>query len=178
MFAGNIGEAQSFDTLLNAAFLLKNENIEIHWIIIGEGRMKAEVESKLVDLDLVNNFHLLGSFPSYEMPDFFSCADALVVSLKDNPIFSNTIPSKIQSYLACGKPIIASLNGEGSRIVTEAKAGFVCNAEDAFALKESIKSFLLLSSDERKILGVNGRAYFEQEFSREMLIDKLEQILS
>ena len=178
MFAGNIGEAQSFDTLLKAAFLLKEENIEINWIIIGTGRMKADVESKIKELDLFGNFHLLGSFPSSDMPDFFSCADALIVSLKNNPIFSITIPSKIQAYLASGKPIIASLNGEGSRIIKEAKAGFVSNAEDAFALKESVKSFILLSLDERKILGENARKYFDKEFSREILIDKFEAIFS
>lgn len=178
MFAGNIGEAQSFDTLLKAAFLLKDEKIEIHWIIIGTGRLKAEVELKIKELGLIGSFHLLGSYPSIDMPDFFSCVDALIVSLKNSPIFSITIPSKIQSYLACGKPIIASLNGEGARIIKEAKAGFVCNAEDAFALKESVKSFLLLSVDERKILGENGRKYFDQEFSREILIDKFEVILS
>jgi glycosyltransferase involved in cell wall biosynthesis len=177
MFAGNIGDAQSFDTLLNAALLLQNENIEVQWLILGDGRMKTYVEKKIVELGLCNYFHLLGSYPSYDMPNYFSCADALLVSLKNDPIFSLTIPSKIQSYMACGKPIIATLNGEGARIIMEANAGFATKSEDSIALKDSIKKFLLLSLDEKSELGKNARKYFECEFEREFLVNKLELIL-
>jgi glycosyltransferase involved in cell wall biosynthesis len=178
MFAGNIGEAQSFDTLISTAVLLKEENIDVKWIILGDGRLKSYVKNKIAELDLNNNFYLLGSYPGTEMPEYFSCADALLVSLKSDPIFSLTIPSKIQSYLACGKPIITSLDGEGSRIVEEANAGFVSKSEDAIALKNSIKNFILLSSEGKKQLGYNARSYFEREFEREMLVDRLEQIIS
>ncbi len=178
MFAGNIGESQSFDTLLNAAVLLKNDSIDVHWIILGEGRMRNYVQTKIVELKLENNFHLIGAFPSTEMPSFFSCADALIVSLKKDPIFAHTIPSKIQSYLACGKPIITSLDGEGSRIIEEAKAGFSSPAEDPSALANTIKKFLDLTVNEQKVLGENARNYFDREFERELLVDKLESILS
>jgi glycosyltransferase involved in cell wall biosynthesis len=177
MFAGNIGEAQSFDTLLKAAVLLKEDFIEVHWVILGEGRMKNFVQSKIVEFKLESNFHLLGAFPSTEMPSFFSCADALIVSLKKDPIFSYTIPSKVQSYLACGKPIITSLDGEGSRIVEESNAGFISPSEDPIALANTIKKFLDLTVEEQKILGYNARNYFDKEFERELLIDKLESIL-
>jgi glycosyltransferase involved in cell wall biosynthesis len=177
MFAGNIGEAQSFDTLLNAALILKNELIDVKWIILGDGRMKQYVKQKIKELNLENNFYLLGSFASTEMPKYFSCADALIVSLKKDPIFSLTIPSKIQSYLACGKPIITCLDGEGSRIIEEANAGFTSPSENPIALTEIIKRFLNLSSDERKLLGKNARNYFNMEFEREFLVDKLEDIL-
>jgi glycosyltransferase involved in cell wall biosynthesis len=178
IFAGNIGEAQSFDTLLKAAELLKNENNEVQWLILGEGRMKSYVQQKINEIGLNDNFHLLGSYPSYDMPGYFSCADALLVSLKNDPIFSLTIPSKIQSYMACGKPIIASLDGEGARIIREANAGFTSNSEDPLGLKDSIKKILSLSLEERLSLGKNARNYFEREFEREMLVDKLEIILS
>lgn len=178
MFAGNIGESQSFETLLTAAKLLKDENILVNWLILGEGRMMNYVKKKIVDLDLEQNFLLLGSFPSEMMPDYFSCSDVLLVSLKKDLIFSLTIPSKIQSYLACGKPIIACLNGEGSRIIEEANAGFTSNAEDPIALKIAIKKALALSHDELSQLGMNARIYFEKEFERNRLINKLEQILS
>lgn len=177
MFAGNIGESQSFDTLLNAAVLLKKDFIDVHWVILGEGRMMNYVQSKIVELELESNFHLLGAFPSTEMPSFFSCADALIVSLKKDPIFSHTIPSKIQSYLACGKPIITSLDGEGSRVVEEANAGFISPSEDPIALAETVKKFLALSIEEQTALGSNARKYFDIEFERELLVDKLESIL-
>jgi glycosyltransferase involved in cell wall biosynthesis len=177
MFAGNIGEAQSFDTLLKAASILKKELIDVKWIILGDGRMKGYVNQKIKELNLEDNFFLLGAFPSTEMPKYFSCADALVVSLKKDPIFALTIPSKIQSYLACGKPIITSLDGEGSKIIEEANAGFTSPSEDCEGLVANIKKFLTLSNDEQKILGQNGRAYFNIEFEREILVDRLEKIL-
>ena len=178
IFAGNIGEAQSFDTLLSTAKMLKEENKLVYWLILGDGRMKVYVKNKITELGLEDNFLLLGSYPTDKMPEYFSCADLLLVSLKKNPIFSLTIPSKIQSYMACGKPIIASLDGEGSRIIEEAKAGFTSEAEDAVALKNSINKALTLSPDELFQLGINARNYFEKEFERSQLIEKLELILS
>ena len=178
MFAGNIGEAQSFDTLLKAASILKNELIDVKWIILGDGRMKEYVNLKIKELNLENNFFLLGAFPSAEMPKYFSCADVLIVSLKKDPIFALTIPSKIQSYLACGKPILSSLDGEGSRIIEEAKAGFTSPSEDPNALVANVKKFLTLSIDEQRELGHNARSYFNHEFERELLVDKLESLLN
>jgi glycosyltransferase involved in cell wall biosynthesis len=178
MFAGNIGEAQSFDTLLKAAKLLKDEGVTVNWLILGEGRLKEYVHNKIIEYNLQENFILMGSFPSEMMPDYFSCADMLIVSLKDDPIFSMTIPSKIQSYLACGKPIITSLNGEGSRIVQEAKAGFTSKAEDPIDLANNLKKALRLTQVELKNLGENSRNYFEKEFERNQLINRLEIIIS
>lgn len=177
MFAGNIGESQSFDTLLNAAAILKSDYKDLHWVILGEGRMKDYVKSKIIELKLESNFHLLGAYPSTEIPSFFSCADALIVSLKKDLIFSYTIPSKIQSYLACGKPIITSLDGEGSRVIEEANAGFTSPSEDPLALANTIKKFISLNANDQNLLGRNARSYFDKEFERELLVDKLESIL-
>jgi glycosyltransferase involved in cell wall biosynthesis len=178
IFAGNLGEAQSFDTILSAMDLLIKERINLHLIILGNGRMKNYIQFKIIELGIAKNVHLLGSFESNMMPAFFSCADALLVSLKKDLIFSLTIPSKIQSYLACGKPIIASLDGEGARIIKEANAGFVSNSEDVIGLKNAIIKLYSLSVEDQIELGENARLYFEQEFERERLIDKLELILS
>ena len=178
LFAGNIGESQSFDTLLSTAKMLKQENKLVYWLILGDGRMKDYVKTKIIEFGLEDNFLLLGTYSSDIMPDYFSCADVLIVSLKKNPIFSLTIPSKIQSYLACGKPIIASLDGEGARIIKEAKAGFISDAEDTFALKDSINNAMALSRSELLQLGINARYYFENEFERSHLIYRLELILS
>lgn len=178
MFAGNIGNAQSFDTLLNAAILLKEQNVPVKWIILGDGRMKEMVEKKIVRHELGNVFFLLGRYPSTEMPIFFSCADALVVSLKKDYIFSLTIPSKVQSYLACGRPMIGSLDGEGALIIEEANAGFTAQAENHEALAECVKKMYNLTEEERNLLGTNGRQYFEKEFEREKLLEKLEKLMN
>jgi len=178
IFAGNLGEAQSFETIIRAIDLLVKEGFNVHLIILGNGRAREYIRNKVIELGLSNNIHLWGSFESIMMPEFFSCADALLVALKKDLIFSLTIPSKIQSYLACGKPIIASLDGEGARIVEDAKAGFTSISEDVIGLKEAIKKMYLLSLNQKIELGENARNYFEKEFEREMLVDKLESIFS
>lgn len=178
IFAGNIGEAQSFPTLLAAAKEILKMKLPIYWIIFGEGRMKPLVLKEIAEHGLENHFILKGSFPAIEMPKYFCCVDGLIVSLKKSEIFSRTIPGKLQSYLACGKPIIGSLDGIGARIINESGSGFSGKAESVEELVESILKLFNLSEEGRKVLGENGRIYFEKEFEREALLDKLENILS
>lgn len=176
LFAGNIGDAQDFDCILEAAKIIKKKSSKIHIVIVGDGRKKDYVKQCVNDYKLEDNFHLLGSFPVEQMPDFFACSDALLVTLKKSKIFSMTIPSKVQSYLACGKPIVAALDGQGAAIIEEAKAGFVTPASDSHALAESILKMFALSKVEREKLSKNSRKYFEANFEREKLIDKLIEI--
>ena len=110
------------------------------------------------------------------MPKFFSHADALLVSLKKDKIFSLTIPAKIQSYLACGKPIIASIDGEGAKIVSDAKCGVTSPAEDSLALSNKIKELIALDKSKQVEMGKNGRAYYRKEFDKDGLLKKLEVI--
>lgn len=177
LFAGNIGEGQSFPTLLEAAKVIKKMSLPISWIIFGEGRMKEIVIREIKDNDLQNNFILKGALPAEEMPNYFCCADGLIVSLKKSEIFSITIPGKLQSYLACGKPIIGSLDGIGAKIINESQSGFTAKAESVEDLVKAIIRLYNLSTNERKVLGANARKYFEKEFEREALLDKLENIL-
>jgi glycosyltransferase involved in cell wall biosynthesis len=103
VFAGNIGEAQSFDTIIDAAKIVAQQTTLVRWVIVGDGRKRADVEKRIKDENLEGFFVFAGSYPPEEMPYFFAHADALLVSLKKDFIFSLTIPSKIQSYLACEK---------------------------------------------------------------------------
>lgn len=173
MFAGNIGEAQGFDTIINSAIILKQKKIKVNWVIIGEGRQKKSIIRRIENEGLEKSFFFLGSFPSEDMPDFFIHADALLVTLKKSLIFSKTIPSKVQSYLACSKPILASLDGEGGRIISEAGCGLVSPSEDSVSFSESIVEFLGLPSNQKIKMGVNGRLYFEKEFDGEKQLDRL-----
>jgi glycosyltransferase involved in cell wall biosynthesis len=111
------------------------------------------------------------------MPRYFALADVLLVTLKREPIFALTIPSKIQSYLACAKPIIAGLDGEGARIIEEANAGIACPAESPDSLAESVLSLYEMPEKDRRIMGLNARAYFEKHFERSMLLDRLETLM-
>jgi colanic acid biosynthesis glycosyl transferase WcaI len=173
MFAGNIGTAQSFETIIQAAEKLKGFH-DIHWIIIGDGRMYSWVMAEIKRRKLHNTFHLLGRHALESMPMFFALADTLLVSLKKDPIFSLTIPGKVQSYIACGKPVIASLDGEGRRLIEDSKAGFTSPAEDANALANATLKMYKMTKDQRKIMGENGLEYYKKNFSRDMLICRLE----
>lgn len=177
LFAGNIGEAQSFGTLVEAALMVKKREYPIYWNIVGDGRQKNYYEQKIIEYNLQDSFIFYGSFPPEKMPKLFACVDVLLVSLKKSKIFSLTIPSKMQSYLACGKPILGSIDGEGARIITKAKAGVVCEAEDIFSLAEAVIKLYNMSSDDRKILGLNARSYFEEKFDNGLLLENLETIL-
>ena len=106
LFAGNIGVSQSFDTILDAAELTRHEPT-IQWIVLGDGRERSRIEQEIHRRHLGATVHLPGPRPIETMPLYYAAADALLVSLKREPIFALTIPSKVQSYLACGKPILA-----------------------------------------------------------------------
>ena len=173
VFAGNIGVAQSFDTIVEAAKILKNRIDKFKFIIIGEGRDKKRIVDKISHYSLEENFKFLGTYPPEKMSDFFACADALIVSLKDTKIFSMTIPGKLQSYLASGKPIIASLNGIGAQIINDSNSGFVSNSENAQDFANSIIKLNNLNVSSRQELGLNGRKYFEKEFERSKLLKRL-----
>ena len=176
IFAGNIGVSQSFDTILAAAKYTSKQT-DIHWVILGEGRMLSWVKQEIKRLGLENNIHLLGRKPAEMMPYYFAHADALLVSLTDDPIFSLTIPSKIQSYLACGKPILASLNGEGGDIITNSQAGFSNKAKDSIALANNAIKLFNLPKKDREQMGHLARKLYEAEFDRNFLIKKIEKEL-
>lgn len=172
MFAGNIGAAQDFGTILDAAERLKDYS-EIHWVIIGDGRMRSWVEQQVKERGLSGSFHLLGRHPIQSMPHFFALADVMLVTLKREPIFALTLPGKIQSYLACGKVIIAALDGEGALLVRESGAGLSCPAQDANALAKAVLAMHRMPEEDRKKMGIRGREYYELNFDRNMLINKL-----
>lgn len=172
MFAGNIGASQGFDVIISAAEMLKVYP-DIHWIILGDGRMRDWVEQQVRDRQLNHTVHLLGRYPVELMPRFFAMADAMLVTLRPEFIFSLTIPTKVQSYLACAKPIIAALDGEGARVIEEAGAGISCPAGDPKALAEAVLAMYRMPESERKDMGLRGRTYYETHFEREMLLDRL-----
>ena len=174
VFAGNIGTAQSFETILSAADELRDLDDDIRWVVFGDGRQRRWVEEQARKLGLEDKVLLLGSRPMESMPRYFTLADALLVTLKRDPIFSLTIPAKIQSYLACGRPIVGALDGEGAYVIQEAGAGVTAPAEDAAALAAAVLELRETPSEAREEMGRRARAYFEEHFEREKLLDLLE----
>lgn len=175
LFAGNIGTAQAIGTIVAAAIQLK-EIPDLKIVLIGSGSQLDWVKQQIIEHQL-NNLILAGRFPFSSMPSIFSKASALLVTLKRDEIFTYTIPSKIQAYLASGKPIIAALDGEGAQVILEAGAGYTSPAEESENLANNIKKMYHLPLSKRDEFGKSGRDYFLKHFEMNRQSQKLIHII-
>lgn len=173
MFAGNIGAAQSVDTIIKAAKLTSDAE-HIRWHIVGDG---SEIDNcKKITQELgVQNVIFHGRKSVEEMPEFYSMADAMIVTLFDDPFISLTLPGKVQSYMAAGKPIIAAANGEIEKVIKDSKCGICCPAQDSKALAEAAEN--LVEADDLSEYALNACKYNEENFSKEAFFNKLEKEL-
>ncbi len=176
VFAGNIGVSQDFGTILAAAERLRDHR-DIHFVVLGDGRMRHWVEREVAKRELGGIVHLLGQHPVEAMPRYFALADALLMSLRHDPVYSMVIPSKLQSYMACGKPVIAALDGEAARVVRAAGGGMVVGAQDPDGLAEAVLRLHGMDPEERRQMGLGNRRYFEEHFERDRLLATLERLL-
>lgn len=171
VFAGNIGAGQAVEVIIEAATLLR-EHTDIRFIVVGQGS-RRDWMSKAAQERGLTNLYLPGRYPVELMPGLMQNAEALLVTLADEPIFEATIPSKVQAYMAAGKPILACLNGEGARLVQKSGAGLTCPAEDAQGLADSILTLYKMTNVERAQMGASGRRYFKEHFDQDMLTKQL-----
>jgi len=171
VFAGNLGTAQALDTLLRAAEQLRDQP-DVSLVLVGSGSRLSWLEERKQALGL-DNLVLPGRFPPHFMPAIFERAAALVVSLNGAAVFAQTVPSKVQAYLAAGRPILASLNGEGARVVGEAGAGLVSAAEDVQALVDNIRRLHSMNPSERQAMGDAGKRYFMAHFEMTRQVRRL-----
>jgi glycosyltransferase involved in cell wall biosynthesis len=177
LFAGNIGEAQDFPAVLAAAEILKSER-RVRWLIVGDGRMSGWLRDEIERRGLQNCVLMLGRYPLERMPSFYRHADALLLSLKDEPIFALTIPGKLQSYLAAGVPVVAMLNGEGAEVVERSRSGVTCRAGDAHGLALAVLRLASLPEEEIVQMAANALRVSRTEFDRGCLITQLEEWLA
>lgn len=175
VFAGNLGTAQGVETLLETAIRLKYEP-GIRLVLVGSGSRLAWLQAQK-EAHQLDNLLLPGRFPMETMPQIFERASVLLVSLRDEEIFAQTIPSKIQAYLGAGRPVIASLRGEGARVVMEAEAGRVCEPDDPAALTALIHTMKGLPAAELQAMGRAGKAYFYEHFEMRSQVTRLVEIL-
>lgn len=165
MFAGNIGEAQGFDQIMIAAKLCADRD-DIKWLIVGDGRKLEFVRETILENHLENTVFTFGRFPLEAMPSFFSSADIMLVTLKDEPLFRLTAPAKIQAYMASSKPILAMISGEGANIIEQSDCGFSVPAGDAMGLASMVRSVADMPADYLREKGENGHRYYEKHFRK------------
>lgn len=175
VFAGNLGESQDFPAILEAAEQLQSEGIAIRWAIVGDGRMSEWLKEQVLERKL-HSVMLLGRHPLEKMPALFNSADALLVSLRTNEVFSKTIPGKVQAYLAAGRPIIGMIDGEAARVIHEAKAGLTCSSGNALELASIVREMATMTSESLEAMATAGRMYYQNEFEKNKLFDKLEDL--
>lgn len=172
MFAGNIGDSQDFESILKAAKLTMHENI--NWILVGDGRKVSWIKSEIEKYNL-SNVHLLGRYPINKMPAFFKKADAMLVSLKNSPTFSLTVPAKVQAYMASSKIILGMFNGEGQQIINQSGCGYAVNAGDFIGLIEAVKKMKALTNAEKIVMEEKSKLHYLNNFSKEQLFNQLEK---
>lgn len=171
VFAGNVGAGQAVEVMVEAAVLLKDVPA-IRFVVFGQGS-RWDWMRKQVEVLGLTNLHLPGRFPVNTMPGLMQKAEALLVTLADEPIFALTVPNKVQAYMAAGRPILACLNGEGARLVEEAQAGWGVPAQDARGLADAVLRLYQMPADDRAKMGANGRRYFNAHFDHDKLVDEL-----
>ncbi len=171
VFAGNVGTAEAVEVSIEAATLLKEQG-NIQFVVAGDGSRRDWMFQE-ADQRGLTNLHLPGRLPVEMMPGIMQKASALLVTLADESIFAATVPNKVQAYMGAGRPILACMRGEGARLVTAAKPGLAVPVEDGFALAEAVFHLRAMPEAERDALGNNGRAYFQEHFDHDRLVDQL-----
>ena len=166
-FAGNIGSAQSIETIIYAAEILKNENIRFN--IVGDGSKLEELKNLAEEKKLTNVF-FHGRRPVEEMPEIYRNSDAMLVTLTGDPVISKTLPGKVQTYMAAGKPIIGAANGETANVISSAECGFTAPAEDYEKFAACIREFL---KNDKKKLGENAYEYYTRYFNKDVFVETL-----
>jgi glycosyltransferase involved in cell wall biosynthesis len=171
-FTGNIGKAQGLEILPKTASLLKGK-ANVNFTIVGDGRNKAKLIKQIEQNDVGDMFTLVDRQPAEKIPAILAECDAAFISFMDTPLFAKTIPAKLQSYMACGMPIVASACGETERIVCEANCGVCAPIGDAEALAQAILG--LINNPALLQMSKNAVEYSKLLFSKAKLMDELEE---
>lgn len=175
-YLGTFGAGQGLEAVIEAAAQLENERPEVRFVLAGDGPQKEKVLSRWRELGL-RNVSIHPPIPKDQTRAFYNACDACLVPLAPIPVFQETIPSKIFEVMACERPVLASLAGEGASIVEESGAGLVSPPGDPAALACSVRRLIELGEAERRAMGCRGRTYVAKHYSREALAERYLQIL-
>lgn len=176
-FAGTMGLGQALDTVLDAATLLQSQVPQIQWVFVGGGIEQERLQAVAHQRSLSNVLFLPRRAPE-EMPPLFALSDALLVHLKDDPLFQITIPSKTQTYMAVGKPVLMAVRGDAADLVTRSGGGIVCAPEDARSLAEAAWRLYQLPPGERRAMGQRGLDFYRRELSMDSGVGRFDQVFT
>lgn len=178
LFAGNISPAQDLSLLVACAVRLKAENrVDLRFIIVGDGMSRAALEAEIAAQGVADYFIFEGGQAAERMPAYHAAADILFGALSKSDDLGLTVPAKITSYLAAGRPCLLAMDGEGARVVREAGAGLAGASGDANALYENLLTLAAMPAAQRTAMGKAGRKYCKKHFARETLLPALERFI-
>ena len=175
VFAGNIGYAQGLEIIIDTAELLKNSNVEAVFYLIGNGRAKKELQQKVEEKELQEYVKFIDKKPAVEIPKYYANADMAFITLKKNLISDQILPAKLQSYFACGIPILGCADGEIKKVIEESRAGFCVPSGDAEKLKKQIQECMELNEDEMQLMRDKAIEFHNKNYAQQLLLDKFEE---
>ncbi len=173
LFAGNISPAQDFPVMAEAARLLRERGVKADWIIVGDGMSRAEAEAAVKERGLEDIFFFEGFKPAEEIPKYTAIASVLVACLAKSPLLDCTIPAKVMSYIAAGKPVVLAMDGEAQRTVNENACGFATESGNAALLADSLQRLAEMSEAERQKIGDNAKKLHYKSFERDSNLKRL-----
>ena len=175
VFTGTMTPAQSLDMVLRAVLDARNAGAEnLHLLLVGDGMSREALQALAEELHAGDAVTFYGSVPAEKVPNFTTLADALLISLSDSPDLGLTVPGKLASYMAAGKPVIASMNGAGYEAVQESGGGLASPACDQAALTQNLLALYRMPAADRAALGARSKAYYEAHYRRAELLRRLE----
>ncbi len=176
VFAGNVGEAQDFDNIVETAKKLTKDD-DIHFVIVGDGRKKDWVANQIKEYGLQDRMTLLGRFDMKYMPSFFNAADCLLLPLKDDEIMNLTVPAKMQAYMTNGKPIIAMINGDANELIKEVGCGLSVPASSPNELVKALRIMKSMPKNKLEEMGLRGKVFCNENYSKELILNRLYNLI-
>tara|TARA_B100000787_G_scaffold170227_1_gene164984 strand:- start:3251 stop:4465 length:1215 start_codon:yes stop_codon:yes gene_type:complete len=174
LFAGNLGEAQDIELIFKCALNLIKQNKKIKWIFVGQGRKFIWLKNEIKKNDVNFFFHIVGKKPLNMMPQIYNMADIFLVSLKNEKVFKETVPGKMQSYMMYGKPILGLVGGDSKNLILDTKCGFVAKPGSYKNFIYILNKIIVMKKTTLNKMGQNGKKFALKNFDSNISMLKLE----
>lgn len=174
VFAGNLGEAQDLTNVIKCIKIFNNSRL-VNFLFVGSGRFELELKKETFNFD---NVFIFPQHSVEYMPSLYEKSSVMLLSLKGGESISNTVPAKLQTYMSCGKPVVAMIDGEANDVIKDSNCGLVTNAGNFKKLAEYIEVLSKMNSVELDRLGKNGQEYYQKYYSRKLALNKIEAIIN
>lgn len=175
LFAGNMGKAQALDAVIDAAELLQEQAPDLNFVFLGGGLELKNLQQLVADKSL-RNVIFLPRVPMAEVGSYLNIADALLVHLKKDPLFTITIPSKTQAYMAVGKPILMAVDGDAAALVRNSGCGKTAESQNPQAIADAALALMQAGTDECNAMAENSRRFYREKLSLSVGVGRFSEV--